>query len=353
MGRTGRAVVALGQEFEVREYPVPDPEPGTVLLRQELGGICGTDLHNWQNGVESEVIMGHENVGIIDSLGAGVTHDYVGNRVREGDRVIFAPGTEGRYGVYGFLPDPDRAPHFNGGFAEYIYLNLPTTCFIRTSAPTRVAVITEPFTVGVHAALRGNILIGDTVVVQGSGAIGLLTLIAARLRGAGTLIVVGGPPERLELARRCGADVTIDIAEVTSVEERIELVKSHTPRSEGADVVLECAGFLPATPEGLQYLRRSGTFVEVGHFVDMGSLDFNINQLLMRKNLTLEAVWGTRYEHFVRAMPILEKQEFPFADLVSHILPLDEVKNGFQALNGDYRLGGETVIKIAVQGSAS
>ena len=76
-------------------------------------------------------------------------------------------------------------------------------------------------------------------------------------------------------------------------------------------MVLECAGFLPATPEGLQYLRRSGTFVEVGHFVDMGSLDFNINQLLMRKNLTLEAVWGTRYEHFVRAMPILEKQEFP------------------------------------------
>ena len=94
-------------------------------------------------------------------------------------------------------------------------------------------------------------------------------------------------------------------------------------------MVLECAGFLPAAPEGLQYLRRSGTFVEVGHFVDMGSLDFNTNQLLMRKNLTLEAVWGTRYEHFVRAMPILEKQKFPFADLVSHVLPLDQVRSGF------------------------
>ena len=115
-------------------------------------------------------------------------------------------------------------------------------------------------------------------------------------------------------------------------------------------MVLECAGFLPAAPEGLQYLRRSGTFVEVGHFVDMGSLDFNTNQLLMRKNLTLEAVWGTRYDHFVRAMPILEKQKFPFADLVSHVLPLDQVRSGFDALNGDYRLGGETVVKIAVQG---
>ena len=350
MARMGRAVVALGRDFEVREYPVPEPAPGTLLLRQELGGICGTDLHNWQNGVEREVIMGHENVGIIDSLGAGVTHDHVGNRVREGDRVIFAPGTEGRHGAYGFIPDPDRAPHFGGGFADYIYLHLPTTCFIRTSAPTRVAVLTEPFTVGVHAALRGNILIGDSVVVQGSGAIGLLTLIGAKLRGAGTLIVVGGPAARLELARRCGADVTIDIQEVTSAEERIELVKRHTPRGAGADVVLECAGFLPATPEGLQYLRHSGTYVEVGHFVDMGSLDFNINQLLMRKNLTLEAVWGTRYEHFVRAMPILEKQEFPFAEMVSHVLPLDAVRSGFDALNGDYRLDGETVVKIAVQG---
>ena len=84
----------------------------------------------------------------------------------------------------------------------------------------------------------------------------------------------------------------------------------------------------------------------------MGSIDFNINQLLMRKNLTLEAVWGTRYEHFVRAMPILEKQEFPFADMVSHVLSLDEVRSGFDALNGDYRLDGETVLKIAVQGSA-
>ena len=201
-----------------------------------------------------------------------------------------------------------------------------------------------------HAALRGNILIGDTVVVQGSGAIGLLTLIGAKLRGAGTLIVVGGPPERLQSGAplRCGHHHRH--AEVTSVEERIELVNSHTPRGEGADVVLECAGFLPATPEGLQYVRRSGTFVEVGHFVDMGSLDFNINQLLMRKNLTLEAVWGTRYEHFVRAMPILEKQEFPFADMVSHVLPLDQVRSGFDALNGTYQLGGETVVKIAVQG---
>jgi threonine dehydrogenase-like Zn-dependent dehydrogenase len=221
--------------------------------------------------------------------------------------------------------------------------------FLKTDVAPDVGVLTEPFTIGVHAVMRGRVQIGDTVVVQGSGAIGLVTLICAKISGAANIIMVGGPAKRLELARRMGADVTIDIEEVPSVEARTELVLSHTPRKAGADVVFECAGFLSATPEGLGYVRHSGTFVEVGHFVDIGSIDFNINRLLMRKNLRLEAVWGSQYEHFVRGMPILEKNEFPFAEMVSHRLPLEEVRHGFDALNGDYRLEGETVIKIAIQ----
>ena len=166
MARTGRAVVAHGQDFDVREYPVPDPAPNTVLLRQELAGICGTDLHNWQNGFDREVLLGHENVGVIDAIGEGVKTDYVGNPIREGDRVILAPGTS--YGAYGFQWNPDEAPHFRGGFADYIYLSYPNTCFIKTNASPEAAVMTEPFTVGVHAVMRGQVQIGDTVVVQGA-----------------------------------------------------------------------------------------------------------------------------------------------------------------------------------------
>lgn len=347
MPRTGRAVVAYGKEFEIREYPVPEPEPNTVLLRQELAGICGTDLHNWQKGFDKEILLGHENVGIVEAIGEGVKTDYVGKSIKEGDRLIFAPGTD--YGGYGFQWNPDEAPHFRGGFADYMYLTYPNTCFMKTDVSPEVAVLTEPFTVGVHAVMRGQIKFGDTVVVQGSGAIGLVTLACAKLSGAGKIIMVGGPAGRLELARKFGADVTIDIEEVTSAEERTELVKSETTRNAGADVVFECAGFLPATPEGLGYTRRSGTFVEVGHFVDMGSIDFNINQLLMRKNLRLEAIWGSSYEHFVRGLPLLEKSDLPFADMISHKLPLSQVEDGFKALDGDYRINGETAIKIAVQ----
>lgn len=350
MARTGRAVIAHGQDFEVRQYPVPPPEPNTVLLRQELAGICGTDLHNWQKGIDGEMLLGHENVGVIDAIGKGVKTDYVGNPIHEGDRVIFAPGAG--YGVYGFQSNPDQPPHFGGGFADYIYLSYPNTCFIKTDVPPEIAVLTEPFTIGVHAVMRAKVQIGDTIVVQGSGAIGLVTLVCAKISGAAKLIVVGGPAERLELAKRMGADITINIEEVPSVEERTELVRSHTPRLEGADVVFECAGFLPATPEGLGYVKKSGTFCEVGHFVDMGTIEFNINQMLMRKNLRVEAIWGSGYEHFVRGLPILEKNEFPFADMVSHVLPLSRVREGFDALNGTYKLGDETVIKIAIRADA-
>ena len=212
--------------------------------------------------------------------------------------------------------------------------------------------MTEPFTVGVHAAMRGDIQIGDTVVVQGSGAIGLVTLICAKISGAARTIMVGGPAGRLELAKRIGVDVTIDIEDVTTAEERTEIVRSHTPRGAGADVVFECAGFLAAIPEGLGYAKYGGTFVEVGHFVDIGTLEFNPNRMMMRSNLTVEAVWGSTYEHFVRGLPILERNEFPFEDMVSHELPLSRIRDGFDALNGDYRLGGETVIKIAVRPDA-
>ena len=69
MAKIARAVIAHGQDFDIREYPIPDPEPNTILLRQELAGICGTDLHNWQNGIQGEMLLGHENVGVIDSIG--------------------------------------------------------------------------------------------------------------------------------------------------------------------------------------------------------------------------------------------------------------------------------------------
>jgi L-iditol 2-dehydrogenase len=349
--RTGQAVVVHGKTFEVREVAVPDPAPGTILLRQEMAGICGTDLHNWQKGFAEPTFLGHENVGVIEAIGQGVTHDYVGNPLAEGDRIIFHPRRAGAFS-YGFQPDRPGLPPFSGGFGDYIYLTDSTACLIKTSAPAQVAVLIEPFTIGVHAVLRAHVQLGDTVIVQGSGAIGLLTAAAARLAGAAKVIVIGGPARRLQLALRLGADATVDIAAVPDVAARKEIVLAHTPRSAGADVVFECAGFLPAVPEGLEYIRQDGVFVEVGHFVDTGDVTLNPHRHLLRRNLRLEGVWGSQASHFVRGLPLLERGDFPYAEMVSHILPLTDAQRGFDALNGAYQLDGETVVKIALRGAA-
>ena len=256
MTRTGQAVVTVGKEFSIGEYTVPDPAPGTVLLQQELGGICGTDLHNWQKGIERATMLGHENVGVIEALGKGVTTDYNGTPIREGDRVVFHPRNTVMASGHGGGGEP-----FSGGFADYIYLSDPESCIIKSESPPQVGVLAEPFTIGVHAALRAGVKIGDTVIVQGAGPIGMMCLIAARISGAGRLIVIGGPAGRLELARKLGAHETIDIMAVPDADERREMALSMTPGRAGADVVIEAAGFLPAFPEGLELVKEDGVFV--------------------------------------------------------------------------------------------
>lgn len=320
-------------------------------MRQELAGICGTDLHNWQKHLPEPTFMGHEAVGVIAAMGAGVQTDFLGNPIVEGDRIVFHPRNGGV--AYGFRTLAAEDPPFSGGFAEYIYLADDENCFVKFDGPAAVGVLAEPFAVGVHAVMRGKVQLGDTVIVQGSGAIGLLTLVAAKLSGAAHTIIIGGPADRLAPARRLGADVTVDIEAMPDVEARRAHVLAATPRGQGADVVFKCAGFLPAISEGLAYVKQDGTFMEVGHFVDIGTVRINPNTELLRKNLRLEGIWGSRYNHFVRGLTLLQRNELPFADLVSHVLPLERVADGFRALDGSYRLGDETVVKIAVAGAPS
>lgn len=198
----------------------------------------------WQNGIGRETILGHELCGVIEAIDQGITTDHVGRPVREGDRIIVKPGTDGN-GASGFQPPGDPID-FTGGFSDYVYVGLPNTVFLQTDVPAEVAIITEPFMVGVHAVLRGDVKLGDTVVVQGSGAIRLVTANCAKHSGSAQVIVVGGPADRLELAKRLGGDVTINIdiniEEVPSVDERSEIVLSHTPNGKGADVVLSVQG---------------------------------------------------------------------------------------------------------------
>lgn len=352
--------------FSIEELQVPDPAAGTVLLRQELAGCCATDAHTYlgQWPADFPVIMGHENVGIVEAIGTGGASDFLGRPLRIGDRVIARTASCGacyecraarrprrcrnlrvRYG----FSSSKNAP-FSGGYGDYLYLSSPPTTFmLKVDVRASIAALHEPLGVAAHAVRRAQPKLGSTVVVQGSGAIGLFTLGLARLAGATRAIVVGGPGDRLELAQAFGADVTINIDELRTPEERVRAVLAETPGGLGADVVYGCVGKTAAWSEGIDYLRDGdGRFLEVGLAGDDGAVPFNPSTKLVAKNATFIGALGMAEEDSLTAVRVIESRRLPLEQVVSHQLPLERVAEAMTALNGDYRLDGRTAIKIAI-----
>jgi len=356
--------------FTIEEFDVPEPVPGGMLIRQELCGICGTDAYMARGhlpNVTFPLVLGHEMVGSVEQLGEGVTEDYTGRPLSLGDRVYIAPGIACRTCYYcavlrqptlclkrrgyGFRPQKDQPPHFQGGFSQFIDI-IPGSVILKMAADAKTASVLEPLTIGIHQVERARIEIGATVVIQGAGAIGILTLAAAKQAGAQRIIVVGAPQTRLDLAKEYGADVTISLEEVPDVAERVAQVRAETPGGYGADFVFECAGVPAAIPEGLDMLRRGGTFVEAGHYTDHGDIAVNPFRHFVNKQITLVGAWGADTPHFIWGRGMIESGRFPFADLVSHTVSLERLADGIAAIGTTYRFDGEEIRKIAVAAHA-
>lgn len=358
--------------FDVRAFRVPDPGPGEFLLRTELCGTCATDTHIYLGevpGIPYPVVMGHEFVGTIERLGAGVDRDTVGNPVKPGDRVVPMPATPcGRcyecvihpgpvvnceaYDVIGFTSNDRRT--LAGGWSEVIHHQHPRTRFFKTDLPAEIAVLTEPFSTSVHGVQRVGIRPGDTVLVQGSGTVGLLAIAAAIGHGATRVIVIGGPKRRLEVARAFGADETIDIADIPDPNERVRLVREATVLGHGVDVAIEAAGVPGAVIEGIECLRNGGRYLEIGHFADVGTVAINPNRHLLANNITLAGSSGYGADHFLQSLRLLERRAFPYEMLLTHKLPLHRVRDALMALTpeGGWKIDGEEVGKVAIDPAA-
>jgi L-iditol 2-dehydrogenase len=157
---------------------------------------------------------------------------------------------------------------------------------------------------------------GDTVVVQGAGPVGLAAAAFAGLRGAARVIVIGAPDARLDLARRFGVDLAFSLDE-HSPHDRDEAVRDLTG-GRGADVVVEATGNPDAVPEGLRLLRDGGTYVVAGHYTDVGTTTLNFHTDVNRKHVQIRGQWGTEFSHVVRALALLarHRDRLPFAETI-------------------------------------
>ena len=347
-------LVAPGR-LEVRDYPFPDRlEPGAVLLRMLASGICGTDKHTYRGetgqyaGTEYErstpfpIIQGHENVGIVDSVGPGGATAWDGGALAPGDRVVPAPNRAcGRCRFclrrfpyyycrelenYGNSLSSRDAPHLFGGWSEYLYLRPGTAVFrVPASLPTEIAVLTEIFAV-THSLERAAALPapagwrpGDRVAVIGAGALGLAHAVKASLMGAGTVVAVDHSARRLELAERLAG------AERVAAGEGAPAAVLELTAGEGADVVVNATGFPGSFGQALRMVRDGGVVIEVGAFVDMGEERIN-PAVLCARNLTLFGVGGEDLLTYEGTLALLDRHRaaVPFEAMVSHRFDVSE-----------------------------
>ena len=169
-----------------------------------------------------------------------------------------------------------------------------------------------------HAVERVGVALGDTVVVQGSGPVGLNAAIFAQLAGALRVLVVGAPKERLDAARRLGAEDVLDVGEVPDPAARAAWVRERTS-GRGADVVIEASGNPAAIPEGLEMLRDAGRYAVVGQYTDVGDATLNPHRHINRRHATILGCWGYEFTHLHRALAMLARHNarFRWRDLVT------------------------------------
>jgi threonine dehydrogenase-like Zn-dependent dehydrogenase len=337
--------VGAGKPLEVQEFSVPEVEPGAALVQMRMAAVCGTDVHAWHNPKASyPVIFGHENVGILAQVGKGLETDALGHRLKEGDRVIFRSAPCGRcydcsVGLschakpnYGFMVFA-QPPHIRGGFGQYVYLDpQPWILRVPDGMSTERALMSV---IGNHTVLHGLDRIGgvglaDTVVVQGSGPIGMGALNQAKLQGAKAVFVIGAPKERLQLAREMGADETVDLATHRTPEARIERVRQLTG-GRGADVVIECSGADSAVQEGLEMVRMGGKYLVVGQLTDYGPKAINPS-LITGKMVLISGVLGSTFHHIIRSVEAMNALvKYPVEKLITHRFPLERANNAFHS----------------------
>ena len=355
--------------WELRDLPLPEMEPDAVQIRVKATSVCGSDLHIWRGDGQPKdapprdpFVFGHEMMGEVAKLGSKITTDSLRRPLKEGDRVAYSyffpcarcyNCIRGEFGACKFRSGRqplDEWPVCNGGFAQYYYLRAPQYLFkLPDSISDAAAAPINCALAQVYEALHlGGVKLGDNVVVQGAGGLGVNACAVAAELGANKVIVIDGQKPRLDLAMQCGATDTIDITEYDTPEARIQRVFELTDGI-GADKVIEVVGFPAVVEEGVKMCRMRGTYLEVGHISPNSIARLDVQQLVSNQ---IRFYGIQHYDPWIipNAIEFLVRtaDRFPLTNVVSHEFPLDQIGKAFETAEWVGRNAGSEVTRAVV-----
>ncbi len=337
-----RALVYDGPwQMPLREIEPPAPGPGEVIVAVRAVGVCGSDIHGYTGSTGRRfpgIAMGHEFAGTINAVGPDVAGWQVGDAVIV-DPILTCGACEmcqaGRANIC--LNRTMIGMHQHGAYAEAV--RAPARQLHRKPAalPWEQAALVEPLAVALHAVNQTPFRVGESLAIIGAGPIGLLALLVARLRGAGTLAVTDRSPHRLALARQLGADLAIDVAE----QEPVAAMQAATG-GRGAHAAIEAVGITPTVQQAQAVVRPGGHVTWIGNAAPEVTVPM---QQVVTREITVRGVYAFTSEEFAQAIELLAAGRLQVAPLIERIAPLDA---GPQLIH-DLAKGRLDAVKVVLQ----
>ena len=353
--KTSRVATLTEKEhFEIKEYPIPELGDDDILVRVEGCGVCGTDAHEYKRDPFGliPVVLGHEGTGEIVALGKNIKTDTAGNPIKVGDKLVTSVISCGecyicrnqpantnlcdKQGVFGLIPHSDANP-LTGWFATHLLIRgKGSTYFVVNDLDLKERMLLELACVCVHALKRANttglINFNSKVLVQGLGPVGLVMISVLRAAGVNHIVAIDGAPKRLEMAKKLGAKTVISFKEMTSLEDRVKLVKSVC-NGVGVDFAFQCTGAPMAAKDIYEYIRRGGGMCEMGFFVNNGEYTVNPHFAMCNKEISIVGSWDYSADDYPTTMAFLRQareMNIPIKELITHTYPLDKLNEAME-----------------------
>lgn len=345
--KTSKAAMLTALEnYEIKEFPIPEIGDDDILVKVEGCGVCGTDAHEFKRDPFGLIplVLGHEGTGEIVKMGKNVKKDSAGKSLTIGDKVvtcmIFKDNPDitmfdlnkqnvGGADVYGLLPDDDI--HLNGWFADYLVIRGGSTVFNVSDLDLDSRILIEPSAVLIHAVERakstGILRFNSRVAVQGCGPIGLICIAILKTMGVQNIVAIDGEQKRLDFAKELGASATVNFKDFQGIEALTDGVKAAFG-GYLADFAFQCTGSPVAHANIYKFIRNGGGLCELGFFINGGDATINPHFDICSKEITTVGSWVYTLRDYATTFDFLKGAKaigLPIHKLITHKFPLSQI----------------------------